>query len=366
MKLIFITREGYRLPGARIRCYNFARELRSYGVKAEVLSYSDTLGAKDGELESQMGLAEKIKFNHRAFKMLAKDKDALFYLKRFNYHFLAPYLAHLLNKNRVILDLDDWEMRDNPKYYLGFYPSSKAHFLIRHIARRSILCIAASRFLEEFLSPFAAKLYYIPTGVDTGLFKPSPQPARQDKIIFSWIGTLHKREYIENIGFALDCFGLLRKSYPHIYFEIVADGIHVGSLVRLVGGYGDENISLRKWIAPDAMPAYLSNIHIGVMPVFRDNKFNRAKSPTKLFEYMAMEKPTVSSSIGDNTRIISDGDNGFLAKGKEEFTEKMRLLIEDGSLRAQMGQRARQRVESDYSLRILGRRLYEALNDACV
>jgi len=364
VKLIFITREGYRLPGARIRCYNFARELNKYGLQTEVLSYADTLGAPDGEDESRMGMLEKIRYNQKAFRVLLKDKDALLYMQRFNYHSLAPYAAHLLHKRRIILDLDDWEMRDNPKYHLGFYPSSKAHFCIRHIARRSLLCIAASRSLETFLSGFTDRLQYIPTGVDTALFCPCLyQPDRQ-KIIFSWIGTFHKKEYIENIAFALQCFSLLRQRYPHIYFEIAGDGIHRRSLLEIVEGYHDSHIAVKGWIAPRQVPAYLANIHIGLMPVLSDNRFNNAKSPTKLFEYMAMAKPTVSSCVGENVHIIRDADNGFLAKDKDEFMQKMQTLVEDADLCVRMGQRARLTVESDYSLEILGKRLYEALTAA--
>jgi glycosyltransferase involved in cell wall biosynthesis len=363
MKLIFITREGYRLPGARVRCYNFARELNKYGVHTRVLSYADTLGAQDGEDESRMGLVEKIRHNYAALKILAQDKDAVLYMQRFNYHSLAPYAAHLLYKHKIILDLDDWEMRDNPEYHWGFYPSSKAHFCIRHIARRSLACIAASRFLEAFLSGFTPHVQYIPTGVDTALFRPPPHRLDREKIIFSWIGTFHKKEYIENIAFALQCFSLLRQRYPHIYFEIAGDGIHRSCLLEIIRSYQDNHIIVKGWIAPAEVPAYLAHIHIGLMPVLSDNKFNNAKSPTKLFEYMAMAKPTVSSGIGENIHIIRDADNGFLAKGKDEFIQKMQRLIEDADLCVRMGQRARSTVESDYSLEISGRRLYAALTE---
>ena len=153
MKIIFITREGYSLPGARIRCYNFSRELSKYGIETQVLSFSDDLGAKDGAGESELNVKDKIKFNVEAFKKLLKEKEALFCVQRLNYHSFAPYLAYLFhrNKNRIILDLDDWEMREDPKYHFGFYPSSKAHFLTRLISKKSIFCIAASKYLEDFL-----------------------------------------------------------------------------------------------------------------------------------------------------------------------------------------------------------------------
>jgi len=361
MKVIFITREGYNLSGARVRCYNFARELSRYGIDTEVLSFVDNLGAKDGQEESQMSLRDNAGFNYRAFKKLTREKEAVFYIQRFNYHSFGPYLVHLFKGNRIIFDLDDWEMRENPKYYLGIYPSSKAHYLTWKIAKKSIFCIAASRFLEEFLSEFNQKVHYIPSGVDTELFKPSLNGLNKDKIIFSWIGTFHKKEYIENIEFALNCFSMLRKRCDHIYFEIVGSGIYKDNLKKVLSQFKDQNISLKGWISPDRVPEYLATVHIGLFPVRDDTNFNKAKSPTKLFEYMAMAKPTISSDIGEPAHIIQDGQNGFLAKTKEEFIERMQELIEDSGLCQQMGRNAQETVENNYSLKVLGRHLYEIL-----
>jgi len=362
MKIIFITREGYNLPGARVRCYNFAKELARYRIDTEILSFSDTLGAKDGQEELQMSLRDKIKFNYRAFKRLTKEKEAILYIQRFNYHSFAPYLVHLLKGNRIILDLDDWEMRENPKYYFGFYPSSKAHYITREIAKRSIFCIAASRFLQEFLLEFNKKVYYIPSGVDTELFKPFLDGLSREKIIFSWIGTFHRKEYIENIEFALDCFSILRKRYTHIYFEIVGDGIYKNNLRKIINQFKDQNISLKGWVSPDKVSEYLATVHIGLFPIKNDTKFNKAKSPTKLFEYMATAKSTVSSNIGEATEIIQDGENGFLADTKSEFIGKMQELIENPILRKEMSRKARETVEKKYSLQVLGRQLFEVLS----
>ncbi len=361
MKLIFITREGYRLPGARIRCYNFSRQLSSYGIETEVLSFSDTLGAQDGEKESQLSLSEKIKFNYRTLRLLLKDKKAIFYIQRFNYHSFAPYLAQILNRNRFILDLDDWEMRQNPRYYFGFYPSSKAHYLTRIFAKRSIFCIAASRFLERFLLQFNKNVYYVPSGVDTELFRPSVDSPAEDRVVFSWIGTLHKKEYIDNIDFALACFSRLRKKYTNIYFDIVGDGIYIKDVKKVINRYDDAHISLKGWMQPGLIPGYLAGIHIGIMPVAEKTNFNQAKSPTKLFEYMAMAKPTVSSNIGEPPHIIREGYDGLLASTQEEFSEKMESLINDPVLRLRLGNNASKSVEQFYSLEVLGRRLYEAL-----
>ena len=361
MKVIFITREGYDLPGARIRCYNFAKELVRFGMDAEVLSFSDNLGAKDGMNESKMSVFDKIKYNYLAFRKLIRYKETIFFLQRFNYHSFAPYLASFFNKNRIVLDLDDWEMRENPRYYLGFYPSSKAHYFTSEIARRSLFSIGASRYLQEFLLKFNKNVYYMPSGVNTEAFKPAVKDLNNKRVVISWIGTFHRKEYIENIEFAIGCFSALRKKYSHIYLEITGDGIYRDDLRIIVDRNNDSHILLKDWIAPDKVPEYLSTIQIGILPVASDTKFNMSKSPTKLFEYMAMGVPTVSTGIGEALNIIKDGENGLLAKTKEEFTQKLELLIKNADLGKNLGEKARQDVETSYSLEILGRRLYEIL-----
>lgn len=244
---------------------------------------------------------------------------------------------------------------------IGVFPSSKAHFLTAQLAKRSIFCVAASRFLEGFLREFNPEVYYIPSGVDTALFQPSFAEER-DKLVISWIGTFNKMEYVENIKFAINCFLALRKKYGHIFFEIVGDGIFKNTLLKEVISAGDKNIQLKEWIPPEQMPDYLEGIQIGIFPAIRKNKFNQAKSPTKLFEYMAMAKPTVSGDIGEAAHIIQDGENGFLASNQEDFINKLQLLIESPRLCAQMGAAARRSAEAQYSLPKITDRLAQALD----
>ncbi len=363
MRIIFITREGYNLSGARVRCYNFARALRQYGIDTEVFSFADDLGARYGEREFEMGIFEKIKYNMQAFRiLLKKEKNSIFFLQRLNYHTLAPFLVSLIKKNRFIFDCDDWNIRENPIYYLGIFPSSKMEFLIRKIAKYANICIAASLFLKDYFEKFNSKVYYIPTGVDTDVFNPQNNNNDNTKIIFSWIGTAYHMEMGMNIKFILNSFSLLADKYSNIFLDLVGEGKYFDEIKNNLNNFRYKNrIKINGWILPDRIPDYLSKIDVGLLPLIQNTKFNTAKSPTKLFEYMAMAKPTVSSNIGEPSHVIRDGENGFLANTKEEFVEKMRHLIESPALCRRMGDRARETIEKDYSLKILGKRLYEIL-----
>ena len=403
MKLIFITREGYGLSGARVRCYNFARALKSYGKNAQVFSFADNLGAKYGEEEREMGLSQKVKYNFQAYRRLKElSSDSLIFMQRLNYHSLVPFLVTAIKRSKFIFDCDDWNIREDPKYILGVYPTSKAEFLTRKLAKRSCFCLAASRFLERYLSHFNDRVYYLPTGVDTERFtpleigcqrQPSSDASPKDpdnsgptghagvlsltgfnsslydgnetnsRFVFSWIGTVYTEEMQDNLKFIVECFLALNAKYPKITLEILGQGQYFEKLRKDNGVSNVQKLIFKKWIHPDKMPAYLSKVDVGLLPLIQNTKFNRAKSPTKLFEYMGMEKPVVASFLGEAKEIISDGKTGFLARNKEEFVRKMESLIINQELRKKMGLEARKEVLKNYSLNVLGKRLYNILQN---
>ena len=365
MKVIFITREGYQLSGARIRCYGFASMLKNHGLETEVLSFGDCFGAGYGEKELLMPLKDKLRFAYKAFKeLIRQNRKTVFFIQRFNYHAFSPWLASLLKKNRVIFDMDDWDMRENPVYYFGFYPSSKAEYLTKMIAKHSNVCIAASRYLLDYLSRLNKNTHYIPTGVDMHRFNYRLNKPNNGNIVFSWVGTLYHKEMFENINFIIQSFFRLCKKYAQIRLEIVGAGKYFSNLVKLLDTQPEakNKIIIKQWIEPDQMPAYLSGVDIGLLPLIQNSKFNLAKSPTKLFEYMAMAKPVVASSNGEVKNIITNGENGCLADSSEEFTVMMEQLIKDATLREVIGLNALYTVEKNYSLDVLGKKLFKIVS----
>lgn len=365
MKIVFITREGYNLSGARVRCYNFARQLAKYNVEAEVFSFADRLGAEYGENELKMNFFKKLKYNALALNSLRKkiDKNTLIFMQRLNYHSLAPFLITLFKRNKFIFDCDDWNIRENPKYYLGFYPSSKMEYLTRKIARYANICIAASRFLENYLKQFNPHVYYLPTGVDTDIFNPDKYALGDNsKIVFSWIGTVYHPGMQDNLKFILSCFAIIAEKFDHVFLALAAEGKYYKAIQNEAKGLRcSERIIFHPWINPDNIPQHLSKIDVGLLPLIQDSNFNQAKSPTKLFEYMSMAKPTISSNIGEAKNIISHGETGFLAKDRDEFVSCMCRLAQVPQLRQEIGNNARQEIMQNYSLAVLGKSLYEAL-----
>lgn len=88
---------------------------------------------------------------------------------------------------------------------------------------------------------------------------------------------------------------------------------------------------------------------------------HRAGSPGKVFEYMAVGKPVVSTALESVEDVVIDGETGLLAKpDAEDITEKILWLVENPSARARLGKNAREKVVAEYEWEKLGDKLINA------
>jgi glycosyltransferase involved in cell wall biosynthesis len=305
---------------------------------------------------------KKIGLAAKAFRLLLKESsDTVFILQRFNYHALAPLWASGLKKNKIIFDCDDWNIRENPVYHFGFYPSSKMEYMTRQIAKRAKTCIAASKFLETYLRDFNPSVHYLPTGVDTKLYCAKTDRS-ETNVVFSWIGTAYHEEMGANLRFLLECFSEVADRHTSVSLSLAGEGKYFEEVRRTLSGFKHKDkVTVRAWIHPDRIPEHLSGIDVGLLPLIQDTKFNTAKSPTKLFEYMSMAKPTIASDIGEARNILRDRQTGLLVKNKNEFIAAMSHLAENPKMCREIGDRAREDVERHYSLDILGKKLADIL-----
>ncbi|MFC1576678.1 glycosyltransferase [Candidatus Omnitrophota bacterium] len=355
MKLIFITREGLKNPGARIRCYGFSKKLQEKGINTQVFSFADRLGAKSGKDDADFKFREKLKLIYQSFKLFYKESsDSIFVINRFNYHALSPWLVSLLKGIPLIFDMDDWEARENK--------GSKAEYLTRILAKRSIFCVAASSYLKDYLSQFNQNVYFVPTGVDATEFKASG-PRKSKDFIFSWHGSINRPEIVRYIRFIIDCFLVTVEKYPFIKLFIAGDGIYKRDLLKLLDERSHNNIVYKGYVKHDRINGYLDNVDAGLVPLLDETRFNLSKSPVKLFEYMAKSKPVIASAVGEATSVIKDNYNGLLASSTGEFVSCMEQLIKNPDAACNMGANAHRTINENYSMDVLSRRLHDATRD---
>jgi glycosyltransferase involved in cell wall biosynthesis len=84
---------------------------------------------------------------------------------------------------------------------------------------------------------------------------------------------------------------------------------------------------------------------------YPDNPLHRAKCSTRIIDYMAMSRAVITTSVGQNTEYIVDGESGILTPPGDEaaFAQQLERLICDPELRARLGAEARRRVTEKFS-----------------
>lgn len=87
---------------------------------------------------------------------------------------------------------------------------------------------------------------------------------------------------------------------------------------------------------------------INIAPLEVGNPFCEGKSELKFFEAGILGVPTVAAATRTFREAISDGEDGFVAEGEEEWEEKLGRLIGDADLRKRMGERARKTARRRY------------------
>jgi len=375
--LLFWGLMGYDRPSTRIRCVNFADQLRKRGYNCDCVLYRDKYGQQFGhEQMLHVGDRHKLLITRSAYKDHKGRDGEVMYLQKAHWHALAPYLLHKRRGVKMIFDYDDWDLDRSP--FLNhnllnslFFGSQDEAVITWKLVDQSVACVAASRELERLLKLRHPRVYYIPTGPDAARFSMTDEQraarTEQAKTVFVWCGNVWGGIILGNVVFLLNCFSKVYEANHDVIFRLLA----WGTLSKAVRGllsttYRHLPIEFREFIHPDRVPNFLAEAHVGLLPLEGDDmnvQWLKSKSPTKQFEYMAMEMPTVATPLGDVQHLVKDGVNGFLAADEREFADKMLRLASDRPLCETMGRKARKTILKDYCLERLGEKLDAMLKE---
>jgi len=209
--------------------------------------------------------------------------------------------------------------------------------------------IAGNEFLKQQASVFNKNVTILPTSIDLEKYEfKLPKREAEYPIVIGWMGS---PQNFHCLNILWGVFKVLDSKYD--------------ILIRIVGGKGEEIPGLKIEYEEWSLEKELEQLHsfdIGVMPL-TDDEISRGKCGLKLLQYMAVGVPAVASPLGVNKKIISDGTNGYLAMGKDEWLKKLEKLILSPNLREKFAKNGRVTVEKEFSLRKNSKRLIEVLEE---
>lgn len=110
-----------------------------------------------------------------------------------------------------------------------------------------------------------------------------------------------------------------------------------------------QNVTYLGSVPYDQMKTHINASTVCVFPTFAE------ALPVSWIEAMAMQKAIVASEIGWAKEVIDDGVNGFLVnpKAHQAYAEKINALLENASLRNQIGTAAKAKVQQKFSIQVV-------------
>jgi glycosyltransferase involved in cell wall biosynthesis len=195
------------------------------------------------------------------------------------------------------------------------------------------------------------KVVVVPNGVDTEFFQPDPEAARPfDGFTIVYSGGIEPWQGIE----------LLLRS---IHVVRVEDGIAVHAVIagdgpvrpnyeRLAADLGlSDCVRFLGAVSRETVPSVLASGDLGYSGHTETQGRAVFRSPLKLYEYMAMAKPVLSSSVADARQLVVNGETGFLfdAGSTDGLANALRRAYAAHARLPAMGAAARQLVERGHS-----------------
>jgi len=197
----------------------------------------------------------------------------------------------------------------------------------------------------------AAKLLYIPNGVDTVRFR---TPSRGRAAVMAELGwdaarplvlAVGRLEPEKNYELLIRAIGRVRSNRPDVACLLVGDGSRRDGLARLVTSLGlGEAVKLAG--ARGDIPDLLAAADVFVISSLKEGL------PVSLLEAMAAGKAIVATAVGGVPEALRDGENGALVESGDEegMARAVAALLGDDALRVRFGRAAAADAESTYAI----------------
>ena len=326
--ITFLTKYTSQSATSRYRSFFYMRQLlnKNYNTSIHSFLYSEYLEDLYGKKSRKKS---KILFAYfgQLFSLFTASKNLI--IENELFPFLPYWLEKLFLKNKqYILNFDDnvWDNYNNK-----FWLKNKYDKLVKHANG----IIVANDFLLKKVKPLNANLIKIPTTIDLEDYSETIEKNKVFSLV--WIGTPVTYRYIESHA------EIFRELATKIEYELCI----IASEALKIRALDGVNMKFVEW-SPESEIYYLKQAHVGIMPLDND-AFSQGKSAFKLIQYLASGIPLVGSPVGENNRVIQEGENGYLVSTEEQWIDNIELLYRDDVLREQLAENS-QKDAYNYSI----------------
>lgn len=320
-------------------------------------------------------------YNFVVLFFLRKQSFDVVYHRYSAYSFSAALWCKMKRK-KLILEFNSSELWKMKNWSKSSSAIAKAkYFIIGKIESFNLInsykIVVVSNELKRILvsqNISERKIEVIPNGIDPDNYYPMPKDAVISKEL-----ALDNKKVIGFIGTFGPWHGVdvLIKSYhklllEHVKFKettkllLIGDGELMASAQSLVKEYGIEDHVVFTGIIDQTLgPKYLSLCDILVNPTVENPDGSTFfGSPTKLFEYMAVGKPIISSNLAQMSEILCDKETALLIPpGSIEDLSVAMFNLLDSEYYSELGSKAYEMVRTNHTWDINIERLLNSCVD---
>lgn len=282
----------------------------------------------------------------------------------FNYNTLVSgyYLARKL-KIPMVYDLADdlpAMIADSPQIPRIFQPIGErlGTLLLQRNIHLSKMVTGTSISLKETFTVPDEKFGLTPNGVNTDLFQPRDSDVRtklrlNDSFVLGYVGVL--REWVD---FA-PVFKAIQK-LENVKLLIVGEEGNLTYNKDLAKQMGiEEKVIFAGTVPHEEVPDYISAMDVCLIP-FKNNGISQNAVPLKLFEYLACNKPVLSTKLRGVQDIMKN--KIYYANSDDEYLDRIQRLSYLGS-RSEISEESRDFVVGNYDWKSISGNLERTLEE---
>ncbi len=159
-------------------------------------------------------------------------------------------------------------------------------------------------------------------------------------IIFS--GAMY---YHRGIDILLNSVPEVVNKIKDVEFLLLGDGPEMKKLQNIVNENNlSENVIFKGWIQREEIPKFLASSSIGIGPL-RSTNVTKGALPIKVLEYMASSLPILAMKGTLPEEVLKNDVNGYNIENSGELAQKIIHLLENESVRKEMGTNSREMVK---------------------
>jgi len=182
-----------------------------------------------------------------------------------------------------------------------------------------------------------------------------------DRFVLFYFGGISERR---GIFTCFEAIKTLHKEIPSIHLLLIGpvDGHEQSTFNQYMNDpILTERVTHYKWRDIREFPSYTMASDICLSPIFR-NEQHESGVANKVFQYMLFEKPLIVSDCAPQIEIVEESSCGVVFRSNDAYdlSEKIKLLYNNPTMCAEMGERGKLAVLDKYNLEVCGKQL-EAL-----